>query len=1337
MNRGEARRVLVALMCGLGALMLAAAILGGVEVDEAGAAQTRPFTGVSFGPDGVSGSEDFVTPTALTVDQSNGDVFVLDATTQRIYKFDSAGEPMDFTSTGTNWISVEIQVGELVEIAVAPPGAPGGTGGDIYVAEGKNLPSPAPPSVTVFASSGKQLAGFGPPVETSSCGVATDSAGSVLVMVTNRVREFVPTANPPVETDLVQASGPLGIGFCSVAAGAPGDIYVSEINSPTEQALYRLDGTGDPKPTKISATGATALAVNAQTGTLFADEEVGEITEYAAGGATKLGVFGGGQLSGSRGVAVYPSTDQVYATDRGSGRVKVFGPPQRVPAVTLGVPTFIDPSRVILPGSVDPEGIPVTECRFEYGLTPAYGQEAACASIPSGSGAEPVAAEVTHLETDGVTYHFRLVATNENGPNNSPDQTFVTPTTVDTESASAVTETSARLNGRVFPNGLQYTECEFEYGPVSVEGFQSAKECNPTAGELPPDSSFHAVTADVTNLGRNNVSYRYRLRVKDSNGKVVVGKTLKFTTSGEPQISEVRAFDADQDSARLQAWIDPRGFSTSYRIEWGATRSYGQIAVAGVIDPNRGPTAIEAKIDGLSPNITYHFRVVVSSAAGEVASLDRQVEALNGCGFLQQRCLELVSPRDPGPIASPGHFAELLNFDEAFRAGDRPGALAYVSEGGYPGATRGAEVLYKGIRSEKGWSTTQVSAPVNVLDETQGEHSNSSRSLALSSELSCGVTETNQVVPGMTAAMRQVVEVGGENLYRMDGDGSYTPITTSPPENIEIPVPNGSVYFSTFGMSQECGRIYFSSAYRYPGTQGVPNPRETSGAYLYEWSQVAGVRAVGFVPGPGGVEVPVAAEPGNTKPSERAERNAVAADGSQIFFTAERAVGTNPGEVGLGVKGLFVRRGEVTMDVSRSETSVPDTKPEYQWATPDGQKVFFTAPAGLTAESSAEGVDLYEYDLTKAPSEHPLTDLSVNMVESSADVAGVVGGSKDGSRLYFAASGRMVAGRGLSAAENLDADSLSLYVLDGGGVRFIATVGGGNDTGKLLVSASASATSQVTPEGRYLLFESTTQVTSYSSDGVPEVYLFDADAPSEAISCLSCRSDGKPAVRPAGNFTSLLSATSANATDPVTAPRTLTLVNGAPTVTFASVDQLSSDAVEGRVGLYEWSDGQISLLSAESGAFSGSNGQGEEDLPGFHPVVKVMGASADGSDFYFSTPTPQNWENTTAPYFVYDARIGGGFQQPPPPPAPCQPGSEGSCQASPSSPPGGTSPGSSGFVGPGNAKPKKCKKRLVRKKNKCVKKKAKHHKKNAKGKTAHGKKQHKKKNAKGKRGAGK
>ena len=109
---------------------------------------------------------------------------------------------------------------------------------------------------------------------------------------------------------------------------------------------------------------------------------------------------------------------------------------------------------------------------------------------------------------------------------------------------------------------------------------------------------------------------------------------------------------------------------------------------------------------------------------------------------------------------------------------------------------------------------------------------------------------------------------------------------------------------------------------------------------------------------------------GRRKPLQRGLRRRLA--GLLLGQTAERAAGGRSGQD----RGLRARRRRPQHDVSASETAVPDEDAEYQGATPNGSKVYFTAKAGLTAESSAEGTDLYQYDFG-APEGERLTDLSV------------------------------------------------------------------------------------------------------------------------------------------------------------------------------------------------------------------------------------------------------------------------------------------------------------------------------------------------------------------------
>ncbi len=153
------------------------------------------------------------------------------------------------------------------------------------------------------------------------------------------------------------------------------------------------------------------------------------------------------------------------------------------PTVVTEAPSGVAQTSATLNGSVNPNGREVSECKLEYGTSTSYGASAPCTPSPgSGSSAIAVSAAVSGL-TANTTYHFRVVATNSNGPGEGGDRTFTTlpnaPTAV-TEPASAVTQSAATLNGSVNPNGGEVSECKLEYGTSSSYGSSAA--CVPSPG---------------------------------------------------------------------------------------------------------------------------------------------------------------------------------------------------------------------------------------------------------------------------------------------------------------------------------------------------------------------------------------------------------------------------------------------------------------------------------------------------------------------------------------------------------------------------------------------------------------------------------------------------------------------------------------------------------------------------------------------------------------------------------------------------------------------------------------------------------------------------------------
>jgi hypothetical protein len=372
----------------------------------------------------------FAGPGTLAVDQSNGDVYVHTAGVPgEIKRFDSSGSPDDFTAgpaAGTNALPG-------FRVAIAPPGSAGGTAGDIYVATLFG-------AVEIYGPDGVLL---GQITEANGsglklpCGVAVDSSGRVYVgegggSVLDR---YVPSANPA--TNAGYDSQVAGVSLpCGLAVDSTGAVYNSPLLLPGEpQPLTKYPasdfGTSNPG-TQLDAA-STAVYVDPSSDHVYVDEGT-QIAEFDSSGKL-VDRFGAGAIGSSGGVAVKGGGD-VYVSDATAGQVSVFGPPVVVPDVVTRPSTNNQPTSTTLNGAVNPDGIPVTGCRFEYvsdtlfrtngyadpstALAPCLTDEADSASI--GAGTSPVA---VHADLSGLSpfdfYHFRLVASNENGTNHGAD----------------------------------------------------------------------------------------------------------------------------------------------------------------------------------------------------------------------------------------------------------------------------------------------------------------------------------------------------------------------------------------------------------------------------------------------------------------------------------------------------------------------------------------------------------------------------------------------------------------------------------------------------------------------------------------------------------------------------------------------------------------------------------------------------------------------------------------------------------------------------------------------------------------------------------------------------
>ncbi|MFL5844264.1 MAG: hypothetical protein ACJ762_06180 [Solirubrobacteraceae bacterium] len=847
--------------------------------------------------------------------------------------------------------------------------------------------------------------------------------------------------------------------------------------------------------------------------------------------------------------------------------------------------------------------------------------------------------------------------------------------TVTTPVISNVTQTTATFTGSVTtpsPGGPGYnTSYRFEYSSNGVTWTRAPLAADGTLGTT---AGAHAVSQDVTGL-TPNTDYAVRLIAATSTSATSTSATFT-TTAAAPVLSQVIA-DPLTDRVTLSALINPQHQATSYRFEWGTTTAYGNSipVLFRPIGSGSGYLAVQEILTGLQPSTTYHARLVAKNATGTTTSTDLPFTTANTAGVFDTRKPELVSPADKGTPGYVGRF-QLFGTGEqvSYQTAPDGNRIFYPISYGTPTSTAGGTVSYTATRTGSGWTSAQTSPPQQELTGPSNVSEYSGWIQYVSPDASCSVVASPETLTADTPTAPR--DHSGTNLFTRHADGSYELLTPVVPSNVaSLPLPLQGGY-GVQGASEDCETVVFwpndGAGYRYPGLNN-------SGLYV---SDHGTLRDVGVLPD--GTTAHAAAPGGDVRAGGFGDDfpysmpwRAISSDGSRVFFTATSNDGNDAGK-----QALFLREGNTTIKVSGNKTSVNGTVADrdafYQGASVDGSKVVFMANYGLTSDPGSlpiatkcagnppEGVvfpcALYVYDVATGG----LTDISASSVAGNtngATVAGVVAASEDLSRIYFVARGRLVAGQGKTYDQNVATDSWGLYLWDQGTLKFVGGVGSNDIKGAvdysvgLLVRDSRYTnrwSSQTTPDGRHLIFQSQANVVGYDSGGATEAYRYAADTGQTL--CLSCRRDGEPSV---GDFrTSVLSVSGTKYSPPP--PRAIS--EDGTRVFFSSPDALTTGAVDGKTNIYAWERGTTRLLNTGPADIGAGTPDANAATAG-DERPRIVGASASGDDVFIATISGIDPSDTDAVFDLYDFRIGGGFPLPPAAAAPCDPVAD-ACQGS-------------------------------------------------------------------------
>lgn len=299
------------------------------------------------------------------------------------------------------------------------------------------------------------------------------------------------------------------------------------------------------------------------------------------------------------------------------------------PIYTLGY------TSATLKGSVYGKGV-TTKYHFEYGTTGAYGQSTVEQEVVGGGNEE----EKEPIEglLPGARYHYRIVASNSYGTSYGTDKAFSTPQEplAETNAPAAVGYDDATLNGTIDPYGTK-TSWYFEYGTSQTYGARTTED---TAGS--GTSDVQAVQS-IDHLDEDT-TYHFRVVAKTEYG-TTYGADQTFSTGAAPLVQTDAAAPIGSTGATLNGTIDPHGTAVSYYFEYGPTSAYGLSTAQASAGSGEGDVEASQAIAGLTPGVTYHYRLV---------AVDDSVEQHGGeLTFTTTALPSLIEPIGPTLPTSP------------------------------------------------------------------------------------------------------------------------------------------------------------------------------------------------------------------------------------------------------------------------------------------------------------------------------------------------------------------------------------------------------------------------------------------------------------------------------------------------------------------------------------------------------------------------------------------------------------------------------------------------------------------------------------------------------------
>ena len=600
----------------------ACALLAGLVFAATGSAKTveMHLFDKSFQGDDAVGAPQFPAGSLekIDVDKSTGTVYVA-SNAGRIYKFDANGVSQPFEALEGNTVLPTAMDG-LGDLEVDNSG---------LATQGRFYTHPDHGPIKAWEPSGVAPTGTSFPISGGGeiCGSAVSSDGHLWRHVwTGGVAEYDSSG---VATGKVVNISPAG--FCDFDMDAAGNFYTP--NSYGGGPTSKFDPNGAFLYTVDNGT-SVASAADYSNNDIYVT--VGDQVNHYTSTGQQIESFGMPEgpytgITSSRGVAVNPVTHAVYVASNGSPtRVDKFVSTGliTIPDVTTDNATELTRTSAKLNGTVNPDNITTTNCKFEWGTsTGNYPNSVPCdqGHVFSGTSTTAVTAPLSGL-AGGTEYHFRLAVTNAQGKSNGPDKALTTVSAVKDTVAlppTNVTRTSATIRGSFDADGFE-TSYWFEWGPSCCGETLPNKIPLPA----PPGENVgtpvgtHVVQQNISGLTKNN-TYRYRLVAKNSLGETK-SDILFFTTVGNVKdLKTLAPTEISYKTATFHGELDPDGYATDYWFEYAKQGFNYEFKVPLPVPPGASagsaPGLIEVSqpVTGLEPGTGYYVRLMAKNELGE------------------------------------------------------------------------------------------------------------------------------------------------------------------------------------------------------------------------------------------------------------------------------------------------------------------------------------------------------------------------------------------------------------------------------------------------------------------------------------------------------------------------------------------------------------------------------------------------------------------------------------------------------------------------------------------------------------------------------------------------